>query len=64
MVGYNGYYGCFYCKLKGEYIKEKNHVYFPNEENNPSKLNERSSQEVEQHAKQVPSIISLDFSTI
>jgi len=24
MVGFNGYFGCFYCKLKGEYIKEKN----------------------------------------
>lgn len=27
MSGYNGYYGCYYCNIKGTYVS--NHVYFP-----------------------------------
>ena len=30
LVGYNGYYGCFYCNIHGLYVPEKKHVYFPN----------------------------------
>jgi len=33
MVGFNGYFGCFYCKIKGEYVQEKKHVYFPSSPN-------------------------------
>ncbi len=29
MKGFNGYYGCYYCEIKGRYCKRKNHVYFP-----------------------------------
>ena len=32
MVGYNGYYGCPYCLVPGEYIKSKKHVYFPGQQ--------------------------------
>jgi len=28
-IGYNGYFGCLYCKIEGKYVKEKHHVYFP-----------------------------------
>jgi len=50
MVGFNGYFGCFYCKLKGEYIKEKKHVYFPSKDNNISELL-RDSSEIEINAE-------------
>ena len=31
MVGYNGYYGCFYCTTPGIYVEQKKHIYFPND---------------------------------
>ena len=27
MKGYNGTYGCFYCKIEGTYVKTKKHIY-------------------------------------
>jgi len=43
LVGYNGKYGCFYCKIHGEYIKEKHHIYFPK---TPGPVMERLSSEI------------------
>jgi len=31
MKGFNGYHGCFYCKILGEFIAEKRHIYFPSD---------------------------------
>ena len=29
MMGYNAYYGCPYCHIRGEYLPAHKHIYYP-----------------------------------
>ena len=57
MKGYNAYFGCFHCRIHGEFFPSRRHIYYPVPQNRVEKAKQlklRKAHRIPKQARQVP----------